>query len=196
MYKLCKTEQSSARQYRLEQGLLEAMCLKQYEEISISDLCDSMGIPRKSFYRYFTGKDGALQALVDHTLMEYAGFEMEYCGGKPRTVLLASESFFQFWMEHRRMLDALCRSNLSGMLVSRIVALALEDDAIPARFLPEESKDMRMQITMFCVYGLMSMVMNWRETGYAQPAAEMARIAVRMISQPLFPNVEENVRNR
>ena len=51
MYKLCKTEQSAQRQRSLEEGLLTAMKTKRYEEITISDLCSQMGIPRKSFYR-------------------------------------------------------------------------------------------------------------------------------------------------
>ena len=62
MYKMCKTEQSAQRQHLLEQGLLKAMLTHHYDEISVSDLCQSIGIPRKSFYRYFSGKDGALHA--------------------------------------------------------------------------------------------------------------------------------------
>ena len=71
MYKLCKTEQSAQRQRQLEDGLLQVMSTVHYDEISVSDLCDRMNVPRKSFYRYFSGKDGALQALIDHTLMRY-----------------------------------------------------------------------------------------------------------------------------
>ena len=71
MYKLCKTEQSANRQRQLEQGLLSMMAETQYDQISVSDLCTYLQVPRKSFYRYFTSKDGALHALVDHTLMEY-----------------------------------------------------------------------------------------------------------------------------
>ena len=71
MYKLCKTQQSAARQRQLELGLLQAMLEQHYEEVSVSDLCDRMQIPRKSFYRYFSGKDGALHALIDHTLLEF-----------------------------------------------------------------------------------------------------------------------------
>ena len=74
MYKLCKTEQSAQRQRELERGLLNAMSTHQYEEISVSDLCDQMEIPRKSFYRYFSSKDGALHALIDHTLLEFESF--------------------------------------------------------------------------------------------------------------------------
>ena len=77
MYKLCKTEQSAQRQRMLEQGLLKAMLTQHFDEISVSDLCDEIGIPRKSFYRYFSGKDGALYALIDHTLLTYDGFVLD-----------------------------------------------------------------------------------------------------------------------
>ena len=51
MYKLCKTEQSARRQRELEEGLLSAMKLWRYDEITISDLCEQMEIPRKAIYR-------------------------------------------------------------------------------------------------------------------------------------------------
>ena len=53
MYKICQTEQSNRRQRELEQGLLQLMLRRNYEDISVSDLCDHLQIPRKSFYRYF-----------------------------------------------------------------------------------------------------------------------------------------------
>ena len=193
MYKLCKTEQSAARQRALEQGLLEAMKTSRYDEISISDLCDRMEIPRKSFYRYFNGKDGALQALIDHTLIEFENYTISYRQGKSRTIYLDMESFFQFWMDKRDLLDALERSGLSGLLVNRAVAFALTDDVLPVRFLPHDSRPMQRHVTMFGVCGLMSMALNWHENGYEQPVPEMARIAVRMISQPLFPDSEAHL---
>ena len=193
MYKLCKSEQSAARQHQLEQGLLEMMAAKRYDEISISELCDRMSIPRKSFYRYFNGKDGALQALIDHTLMEFAEYTAVYRQGKTRTIHLDLESFFQFWIEKRSFLDALVRSGISGLLVNRAVAFALTDDVLPVRFLPNDSYTMQRHVTMFGVCGLMSMVLNWHDNGYELTSAEIARIAVRMISQPLFPGVEEFV---
>ena len=71
MYKQCKTEQSARRQRQLELGLMQAMLTKRYEDLSVSDLCDQMEVPRKSFYRYFSSKDGCLYALLDHTMMEF-----------------------------------------------------------------------------------------------------------------------------
>lgn len=91
MYKLCKTEQSAQRQRQLEAGLLAVMGKTRYEDISISDLCEQIGVPRKTFYRYFSGKDGALHALIDHTLMSFETFPV---ATDRRTLLSDMEKFF------------------------------------------------------------------------------------------------------
>ena len=190
MYKLCKTEQSAARQRELEKGLLKIMQTTRYEDISVSDLCDQLQIPRKSFYRYFNSKDGALHALLDHTLMEFDDYTMSYQNGHARSVHLDLESFFLFWYHHRSLLDALARSGIVGMLIERAIAYSLTDDILPRRFLPDERLEMQKQITMFGVCGLMSMVLNWHYSGFDKPSDEMARAAARLLSQPLFPQAE------
>lgn len=186
MYKLCKTEQSAKRQRELERGLLAAMATHHYDEISVSDLCDQINIPRKSFYRYFSSKDGALHALIDHTLLEYEGFlGAEQLPGK-RTYQSDLERFFQFWMAQKPLLDALERSSLSGMLVLRSIDHALSDVGVPSRFLRHEEKLLREQATIFGICGLMSMVLNWHKSGYSQSVSQMAAIAVQLVTKPLF----------
>ncbi len=191
MYKLCKTEQSAARQKALEKGLLQCMLVKHYEEISVSDLCDSMGVPRKSFYRYFSGKDGALHALIDHTLMGFEGFTTPYRRGKSRTLISELEGFFEFWLEHKPLLDALARSGMSGMLIERAITHALSETVMPKRFLPKDTRDMQKQITMFGVCGLMSMVLTWHHDGYQQSPQDMAKVAARLLMEPLFPGADD-----
>ena len=41
---------------------------------------------------------------------------------------------------------------------------------------------------MFGVCGLMSMVLQWHHSGYAESAQFMAEVAVRLLTRPLFPN--------
>lgn len=190
MYKDCRTEQSAHRQRVLEKGLLEAMKQQRFDDISISDLCDRIGVPRKSFYRYFSGKEGALHALLDHTLMEFEPFMLEFQSGKRRSVRRDLETFFRFWLERQDLLDALARSNLSGMLIERSVAYAVTDDVLPIRFLPNDTKQMQRQITMFGVCGLMSMVLTWHHEAFQTPPQVLADAAARMLSQPLFPHVD------
>ena len=73
MYKRCVTEQSAQRQRQLTAGLLEMMRKEHYEDITVSSFCEQMNIPRKSFYRYFSSKEGALYALLDNAVMDFQG---------------------------------------------------------------------------------------------------------------------------
>lgn len=193
MYKMCKTEQSAQRQRQLEQGLLKAMSTRHYDEISVSDLCSQIGIPRKSFYRYFSGKDGALHALIDHTLLEYESFPAAAKEGETRTYQKDLERFFRFWRKQKPMLDALARSGLGGVLIERAIDHALSDAGTPTRFLHQDEKIAREHATMFGVCGLMSMMLQWHQGGYTQPPQLMASIAVQLLTRPLFANVDQYI---
>lgn len=187
MYKLCKTEQSAQRQRQLEQGLLEMMKHHRFEEISVSELCDRLNLPRKSFYRYFSSKEGALFALLDHTLLEFydTGSLEGLRGGSPVQDL---ERFFAFWQKHRDLIEAMLRSNLSGMLVERAVNLAKREQLMPGyvKMWEDTLKDVAMS---FAVCGLMSMVLQWHKEGYRIPTEQMAGVAVVMLSKPLIPSL-------
>lgn len=190
MYKLCKTEQSAQRQRQLEAGLLLAMNTKRYEDITISDLCTQMGVPRKSFYRYFSSKDGALYALLDHTLMEFEKFTEPYQPGEARTLQKDLEGFFLFWVRRKPLLDVLERSGLSGVLIERAITYASEV-VFPVRLLPGEPRQVQKQVVTFSVCGLMTMMITWHHGGYQEGSRDMARVAARLLCQPLFPYAEE-----
>lgn len=190
MYKLCKSEQSAARQRQLEQGLLKAMLTKRYEEISISDLCDQMEIPRKSFYRYFSNKDGALFALLDHTLMEFDQLPNSSDTVFGSRALGDLERFFVFWYDHSDLLDALMRNRLSGMLVERATSHAFHERMMPSYLLSKDEKSQQLALT-FAVCGLLSMVMQWHQQGYPESPSQMAWVASLMLTKPLVPGYEK-----
>ena len=187
MYKLCKTEQSARRQRQLEEGLMAAMQNTRYEDISVSDLCQQMDIPRKSFYRYFSGKDGALHGLLDHTLMEFEAFNEPYQPGEPRTLQRDLERFFLFWMRHRKLLDVLTRNGLYGVLTERAIDYAISAVVFPGRFIPGESREMQNHVVVFGICGLMTMMIRWHLDGYKDGVQDMAKVASRLLTQPLFP---------
>ena len=193
MYKLCKTEQSANRQRSLEQGLLQAMQIKHFDEISVSDLCAQLDVPRKAFYRYFDSKEGALHALLDHTLMAYESFPIIYSEGEKRTLVRELEQFFLFWIRQESLLDALQRSSLSGVLIERAIANAATEAAVPKRFLQADEQQMQHHVTMFGICGLMSMVLQWHHAGYKESAHFMAEVAVRLLTQPLFPDAQKRL---
>ena len=186
MYKLCKTEQSAQRQRQLEEGLLSAMKTKRYEEITISDLCDQMGIPRKSFYRYFSSKDGALHALIDHTLLDFEQYSVILTGKGTVDIHQDLRHFFEFWQQHRQLLDALERSGLSGVLVQRAISQAQNEYTMPRYQTNPEIRRIQSHATTFCICGIMSMVTRWHRSGYTESPAELAQIASTLLTKPLI----------
>ena len=63
MYKLCKTEQSAARQRQLEQGLLAAISVRRYEDLSVSDLCDQLVICNRRVVKVLIGENERLAVV-------------------------------------------------------------------------------------------------------------------------------------
>ena len=185
MYKLCQTEKSYQRQRELERGLLELMLRRDYADISVSDLCEHMQTPRKSFYRYFSSKDGALYALIDHTMTDFFQIAQSAADSSRSGALGDMEKFFSFWYENRRFLDALQRSGLSGILVERANAFALQEGYIPRKFrsVPSQMQGIAMS---FAVCGLISMTLNWHHQGFLVSSEEMTKLAINMLTTPLI----------
>ena len=192
MYKQCVTEQSARRQRELETGLLAAMCAQQYEDITVSDLCDTLEIPRKSFYRYFTSKDGALYALIDHTMTDCLHYASQFHNQGTLKAMYVLEHFFLFWKDQKNLLDALKRSNLSGLLVQRSVTQAVQEGVVARRLLPFARQDSQEYVVMFVASGLISLVLQWHHSGYAESPREMAAIAGHLLTKPLFSSPLEN----
>ena len=185
MYKLCKTEQSATRQRELERGLLKMMLQYRYEDISVSDLCDHLEIPRKSFYRYFSSKDGALYALLDHTMMDYFDTGASMLGITPGTQRGDLVRYFAFWRERGDLLDALQCNGLSGILVERAMDLALRERLMPGYMRKMEPEIQQMAMS-FSVCGLLSMVLLWHSHGFSTPPEEMMKIALSLLTKPLL----------
>ncbi|MBO5322929.1 MAG: TetR/AcrR family transcriptional regulator [Oscillospiraceae bacterium] len=185
MYKLCKTEQSAARQRHLELGLLEMMQTVPYDQISITDLCNRLQIPRKAFYRYFTDKEGALYSLIDHTLMQFETFSHPSSAEK-RTLVSDLEKFFLFWKSQKLLLDALSRSKISYLLIRRAIQQTVSDGSVYGRFMASDPETIQPRIIQFALWGMLSMVLQWHRDGFTESPKDLANLAARLLTQPLF----------
>lgn len=185
MYKQCQTEESTKRQRLLELGLLRAMEKQRYDDISISDLCVQLNITRKTFYRYFSGKDGCLFALLDHTMLDFFHHTPHFQKASTGTALGDLEAFFQFWYHHRDLLHALQKSSMSGLLVERATQLAIRERLMPKSILNRHITHQQL-VMSFAVSGLYSMIAQWYAGGFSVDPAQMAHIATQLITQPLI----------
>ena len=186
MYKLCKTEQSARRQQEIEEGLLTMMLTRRYENITVSDLCGNLSLPRKSFYRYFGSKDDALFGLLDHRLMAYETQNSHDTAVLPKGIPLDLNWFFEFWLTQKDLLDALEYSGISGILVQRAIHNSQRAEILANAPASYSRAEVEMS-TGFIVCGLMSIVLGWHHDGYRQAPREMAETAYKMLSRPLIP---------
>ncbi len=192
MYKKCKTERSRKRQNQIEQAFLKLLSQKNFDNITVSELSSFANIPRKAFYRYFETKEGVLHALIDHTLQ---GYEEYYQATKKekRTIIGDLEAYFSFWLTEPRtsLLIALKKSDLIDCLYKYSKDLADSGFINTSRFLPNEDLWSQKQIFNFAITGLMTIMLDWFEGGCVQSTVEMAELSKRILSTPLFPNLEE-----
>lgn len=190
MYKLCKTEQSAKRQREIEQVLFDFLKTKSYEDITITELCQKLNMPRKAFYRYFDSKDGALSALIEHKMLEYEGFSVK-AEKEKRTIKNEIEMFFLFWYNNKELLDVLDRNALIARLFDSAVNFPIKDFVSVSKYLPNDSDWAKTRIFRFAVCGLMFEAIYWYKEGFKTDVSDIADICCRMLSQPLFPNLDK-----
>ena len=174
MYKNCTTEESVRRQRQLEACLQEILLTEPFEHITISHICDRAGISRKSFYRYFSSKEGCLCALLDHAIMDGASF---YLPGhnddqSPRVIF---ERFFRYWKEKRELLDVLARNGMSARLIERMALYVIQEEH-EFRFLRSGMDNDVHEFNLFYIGGIMTLVLDWHQSGYKKSILQMSRI--------------------
>ena len=191
MYKLCKTEQSTKRQREIEDALLDLMLKKYYTEISITELCEKLSMPRKTFYRYFDSKEDTLYALIEHTMAEYQSFPASPNQDGIRTLTSEIENYYKFWICHKPLLDALHKNNMLEKIFEVSFSFPINDMVSLQKFLPDDSEWAREKIFKFAVCGLCFQMIDWYKGGFKTSITDMAKISCRTLSKPLFPDLDK-----
>ncbi len=191
MYKKCKTAPSIMRQKEIESVFLKLLDTRSYEDITVCEICERAGIPRKAFYRYFDGKEGLLKALIEHTLLGYQDFYLNFKSGR-RTIKGELECFFAFFISEPQMtfLNVMIKNSLVGHILKSSQGSHLLKNVDAEKFLPNETDSMRTQIFNFVISGLMTLMLDWFNGGHKESPSAMAEMACRLIQEPLFQNLE------
>ena len=56
-----------------------------FQDVTAQALCQKSEVPRKTFYRYFDGKEDVFDAMVDYIMLDYERFPGPYREGERRT---------------------------------------------------------------------------------------------------------------
>ena len=192
MYKLCKTEQSAKRQREIEEHFLALMETKNYEAITVSELCVRTDTPRKAFYRYFDTKEDIVLALIDHTLAGYEAFVQSSARPEKRTVATELESFFAYWCvgEAKRVIVAIMKHGFEGYLIQRSINFSVSEMPSLKKFISADGAGGIEHLFRFVITGRMSVLLTWFKNGCRESCREMAEVVKRLVTEPLFPNLE------
>ena len=189
MYKLCKTEQSAKRQREIENVLLDMLRTRRFEDLTVTELCEYMKMPRKAFYRYFDSKEDALDALIDHTLGEYTGFIKAPEDSANRRLQSEIEEYFYFWRDKKKLLDALYRNGLIGLLIDKSVGFPVNDRVNIDKFQPDRDAFTKGIVLQFAFSGLIFVMLDWYRNGFKVSVPDISSAVCNVLTKPLFPNL-------
>lgn len=177
MYRKCVTEVSVRNQRKLEDSLLELMLKYPYEEITVTRLCQTAELSRRVFYHLFSGKTDALHALIDHRILDAESSRTEISDQSLRFVL--------YWKEQRRLLDALSRNNMGGLLLERLIINVLNEDQEVLYWLKKKGWSHGVDVLVFTLSGMIGLLYSWYFSGYERTPEEMAAVLDRILTTPL-----------
>jgi AcrR family transcriptional regulator len=179
MTRICTNEKTTARQRWIENGLLDLMQKYRFEDITATDLCRYLELPRRSFYRYFENMEDVLDCLMNHTFQDMVIADTGL-------TVTALEKYYEFWLCRKSLLNALAHSGMHSKITEYAMRYANAESL--KRHLPGNAPgaDLSREINLFMISGLASLMIYWHADGFQKTPREMACIAYRMLSEPLL----------
>ena len=177
------------------EGLLKLMEKTEYKNISVSKLCTTADVARRTFYRHFETIDDVLRYKLDKITDDFIDYFLQnYHGNSLENIV---ELFFTFWEQHRTFLLLLRKNHLMHVL-SDIVLPAMRKgirqlslgnnaneptaDEILALSESIDEQEQLDYMFFFMSGGIMSLLTRWLDICDAPNAQEMGLIARNTVS--------------
>ena len=164
---------------------LYQVILKQhgYENITVKDICETAGVSRMSFYRYYNKKDDIFIDYCDERFAEF--YEEFFQNGNPsmHTFIVGMFSYFS---KYSRQLLILKKANKQNLLMEQFDSYA--------RYLINNWKVLKDRrdvhnnpvIAPFLSGGFFNVLMQWLDGGMKESVEEMTKALF-----SLFPGIED-----
>lgn len=183
MSKQCTTERTSQRQRQIGDAFVELLQSAKFHEVSVSDICARIPMPRRSFYRYFDCREDLLETVLDNALCDGDVYAMFCIDEGVLRMKISYQRFFEYWkLQCPGLLNALTQNNLEWRLIERALYLNNAAYTFPSGADEEEQE----YGTRFAVIGLFTMLFWWWRKGCVQTSEQMAEYAVRFLTEPLY----------
>lgn len=167
-------ELSLKRRQEIEEGLLELLRTQPYEKVSVTDIAAHMGMSRKSFYKYFSGKDDCLVSLFDRVIQEAALHVVSGVMAHTDTVGIWQE-YLRFWQTQQVLLEVVENRQLERILLQRYLYYTQTEERY-AQVVPGiASNSQDEDVLRFFLTGLVALLLAWCRRGFTPGVEEMAK---------------------
>ena len=186
MAMLCHTEYASQKKSQIEKGLLDLMMSQHYQDISVTDICQELGIPRRTFYHYFENKEAVLDSVIESLMQEcFLNGIYDFSLGLEH-VKGCFFRIFQFWEgENRRKLDTLMQNNMESKLMAWAFKWVREEQIQVLRNRKMDPKLAEI-VMMIGITDFFALLFHWSRGGYQETPKEMAEYAVWVLPHALY----------
>ncbi len=188
-----KTPRSNAslrRQQQIEKCLYENMLTRPYRSISVSDLCQQVGISRKAYYNYYRDKDACLGAIIDYVLRD-SMLHLTTTMSDNATSMEGACILLDYWKSHKELLDMLVRNDLLHLLMLRNMEYLQHEETAALALLDTSELKSDTDILACYMSCQLTLVLQWYYRGFDTPTEEMARKLLRIVHRPLITVKEE-----
>lgn len=181
-----KTERAVQQQKLICESLVRLMEEQNYAQITVSDICKHSGIPRRTFYYYYEGKEDALRDLMAQIMIE-CDLESMISPHLDRPGVEAGLArFFRYWYDRRRReLDAIVRNDLGQMLVQQCMLWLPTERSWESLTvdLPQDRQTIASLLGITCVFYALY---YWQNNGYTQSPEQLARNVTELLTNPVY----------
>ncbi len=168
-------------QEMLIEALIQLLKLKEYKEISISEITSTAGLDRKTFYRNFDAKEDLLKQYCHSLALEMVeGIKRKGNLSRRNDITV---SFFEMWSSHLELLRILKKNKLHYLLLEEFYEML---SIVRKELRPELDSSMiteEIQYALdFNIGGYWNLLFRWLEEDFKMSPKEMADIIDRLFN--------------
>lgn len=165
----------------VEAAFLNLMHEKDYDAITVEDICQDANVGRSTFYTYYRGKDDLKLQGMMHLRRQLQARQAEAMRLDDQTRLAFLLPLFEHAREHRMLYRAL-RGGRGGMIALRALRqmlIELFDAELAAAAPGDIPRALRVQ---FLVGACLEILLTWLDAGAQQAPEEMAALFLQLAS--------------
>lgn len=175
-------ERTMEKKEIIENTLLEMMQQLPYEQISVMQIVQRLGVSRRTFYRNFPSKDACFCSLTDRIIQN---LYLKMHDSHPHAQSMY-QVYFAYWYKNQDFLRCVLRNNLKDVFANRFCHHARTEERVFLQRISSPIAGCDEDILQFYSQGTVAILINWARRDFDTSVENMARKMERVIYRPLI----------